>query len=202
MFRDARIFRCSQRALCLAALAVALIAAGVVTGRGRAAVPPEHPVIPAYAAKIVGKNDGRGESWGVWLYGTKASETCWATKTAAHGLSNAEVYCGASSPPKAWQLAAQGSFGSPRHLQSVLFFLTRPDVVNIVIRMSNESHDPAERLRMESHRMSADRADHAKLPRRVTYAVAVFPGPLPCIEGISAFDRNGEHVGQTRHQNC
>lgn len=202
MVYNGLIFRRSVRRFLLAVLSMAALLLTVTANLGRAALPPEHSTIPAYAVKIAGADSNSGQSWGIWLYGTSKAETCWATKVSAQGLFNAEARCGAAAPPRAWQLAAQGSFGSRRHPESVLFFLTRSNVAVLRVQLSRGSDSSTRQLRLKSRRVPTSQARRGKLPGRVTYAVAVFPGSVQCVKSISAIDRSGERIGHSRHQDC
>ncbi len=156
------------------------------------------PAIPTYAARVAGGSLDHGRSWGIWVYGSRARGTCWATRVTDSGLSNVETSCGASVPPRPWQLIASGEFGSGGNAQSVLLFLTRADVGRLAVKLGTKS---PRRIGVRARILSARRTERAHLHRSFGYAVSVVPGQIRCVESVSAFDRAGAKL-DTKHVGC
>ncbi|MGH7484261.1 MAG: hypothetical protein ACREMY_01490, partial [bacterium] len=184
------------RPVAVAVVILAAIALGVGSG---GALGSSSAGVPANAVRVAGASFDHGKSWSVWLYGARVRGICWATRNVSHGLSNVETACGATVPPKRWQLVASGTLHLGHTPQSALVFLVKRGVGKLVATVAAPG---SKRVELRAQFLTGIAAKRAHLPARLGYASALLSGRLTCVESVSAFDNSGKRIGHATHLAC
>jgi hypothetical protein len=132
-----------------------------------------HP--PSYAVDVGHGSRAKGGSWGVWIYGNREGRQCWWTQVTQGGLPQRYETCGYTVPGAPWQLASAGTVG---HNESVLFFLTRPNLRGLNVRIEMSGAQSYRSIHLGVHALSAGEARAARLKQPVGYALAKIRGQI------------------------
>ena len=157
--------------------------------------------IPAYAVKVAGGPLKQSGHWGVWVFGRRGVGRCWGTRVVERGLPDETAYCGYNVPRQSQQLAARGTFPTDRGPESLLFFLTRRNVVLLKVLVDRPG-GRGELLRIHTRAISSHWAHRAHMQPTFGYGVATFSGRLSCIRRVVAWSGSGARISAFRSAGC
>jgi hypothetical protein len=138
-----------------------------------------HP--PAYAYEVGHAPGGEHQSWSVWIYGNAERRQCWWTQVVTGGLPQRYETCGYTVPRSPWQLASVGAVS--RH-RSVLFFLTRPHIRSLKVRLEMAKERSYRVISVRVHTLSARQARAARLHSPIGYGLAVIQGHIARVASV------------------
>ena len=157
--------------------------------------------IPAYAVRVAGGSLRQKGHWGVWVFGRRGIGRCWGTRIVERGLPDETAYCGYKVPRQAQQLAVRGTFQADQGPESLLFFLTRRNVVLLKV-LIDRPRGRQDLLRIHARAFESGRAHRAHMQPTFGYGIATFSGRLSCIRRVDAWTRSGVRVGAFRSAGC
>lgn len=151
--------------------------------------------IPGYAFKFAGGHESTGYSWGLWLFGARHGQDCWATRSGRGDLKSEGVTCGLSVPERAWQLAANGIVGGSAARQRVLAFLTRTSAWRVKVLTERITDHERRWVSIRVHGISRRTAWAARLSYPVGYAVLVVPESI-CGKSVRILGRQNRLIAK------
>lgn len=141
---------------------------------------------PSYAFEVGHGAHAKGDSWSIWLYGNREGRQCWWTQLVQGGLPQRYESCGYAVPSTPWQLASSGTVS--RH-ESVLFFLTRPHLSALKVRIKIRGRPSYRSITVRVHTLAAGEAHAARLHHPIGYALAVIHGQLAEVGSVTVAKR-------------
>ncbi len=187
--------------LCMAAMLTSIVIALTVLADVTPSEADSRAAIPPYAVRVAGGSFKQRGHWSVWVFGRRGVGRCWGTRVVEKGLPNETAYCGYRVPSQSQQLAARGTFPTDKGPRSLLFFLTRPNVTLLKVRIVRQGGG-RQVLRVHTRVISSSWARRAHMRPTFGYGATTFLGRLSCIRRIVAWSRSGVRVSTSRSASC